>query len=143
MAHASDAPSSLPADFKPEPLRGKPGFFRVGQTRRGQWWLVDAHNRQFFSKGVTGVNRAGRADGRSTQPGPYTAAVDKIYGLDDPQAFVRAALARLEKWHLNTLGAWTGTEFFEQGFADTEILEFRRSGAEINAFGVKLPDVFD
>lgn len=143
MAHASDAPSSLPADFKPETLRGTPGFFRVGQTRRGQWWLVDAHNRPFFSKGVAGVNRAGRADGRSTQPGPYTAAVDKAYGLDDPSVFVRAVLARLEKWHLNTLGAWTGPEFFEQGFADTEILEFRRSGPEINAFGVKLPDVFD
>src|SRR5471032_1251353 len=56
----SAAPRHL-ADFKPESLRGPAGFIRVGQTRAGQWWLLDARDKPFFSKAVNAVNRAGRA----------------------------------------------------------------------------------
>jgi hypothetical protein len=143
MAHASEAVLTTPADFKPETLRGTPGFFRVGQTRRGQWWLIDPRDRPFLSKGVASVNRFGRADGRSLPDGPYAAAVDKLYGAKESEAFARAVLARLKKWQVNTLGPWTGPEFFDQGLACVEILDFRKFGPEINAFGAKLPDVFD
>jgi len=139
----NESTSSTPADFKPETIRGTPGFFRVGQTRRGQWWLIDSRDRPFLSKGVASVNRFGRGDGRSVPAGPYAAAVDKFYGTKEPEAFARAVLARLEKWHVNTLGLWTGPEFFDQGLAGVEILDFRRFAPEINAFGAKLPDVFD
>ncbi len=143
MAHASEAASTTLTDFKPETLRGTPGFFRVGQTRRGQWWLIDSRDRPFLSKGVASVNRFGRADGRSVPVGPYAATVDKLYGAKESEAFARAALARLEKWHVNTLGPWTGPEFLEQGLACVEVLDFRKFAPEINAFGAKLPDVFD
>jgi len=143
MAHASEAHSHTLADFKPETLRGTPGFFRAGRTRRGQWWLLDPRDRPFFSKGVAGVNRSGRADGRSAPPGPYAAAVDQLYGAENPQAFVPATLARLKKWHFNTLGAWTAPEFSDQGMAGVGILDLRKHGPGINAFGARLPDVFD
>jgi len=139
----NEALPSTPADFKPETIRGLPGFFRVGQTRRGQWWLIDSYGQPFFSKGVASVNRFGRADGRSAPAGPYAAAVDKLYGANAPEAFARAVLARLEKWQVNTLGVWTDPEFFDRGLACVETLEFRKHGPEINAFGAKLPDVFD
>src|SRR5579862_2367112 len=77
MAHVGDARSSTLTDFKPETLRGTPGFFRVGQTRRGQWWLIDSRDRPFLSKGVASVNRFGRGDGRSVPVGPYATTVDK------------------------------------------------------------------
>ena len=144
MAHTgSDAQSSTLTEFKPEALRGTPGFFRVGQTRRGQWWLIDPCDRPFFSKGVASVNRFGRADGRSTPAGPYAATVDKLYGAKTSEAFARAVRARLEKWRFNTLGPWTGAELFDQGLACVEILDFRKFAPEINAFGARLPDVFD
>ena len=54
-------------DFPPETVRGAPGFFRVGQAR-GQWWLIDPHDRPFFSRGVTAVNRSGRIGGRWAAP---------------------------------------------------------------------------
>ena len=140
MAHASEAHSLTLADFKPETLRGLPGFFRVGRTRRGQWWLLDPRDRPFFSKGVAGVNRFGRADGRSAPPGAYAAAVDRLY---HPEAFVHAALGRLKKWHFNTLGAWTAPEFSNRGLAGVEMLELHKHAHGLNSGGARLPDVFD
>ena len=128
-------------DFPPETVRGAPGFFRVGQAR-GQWWLIDPHDRPFFSRGVTAVNRSGRIGGRWAAPGPYTTAVEAKYG-PDPAAFVRATVQRLRAWHFNTLGAWATPEFFDQGMAYTEIIDFSRTGPQIRAHGARLPDVYD
>ncbi len=145
MAHASDAPQPPSADFKPETIRGAAGFVRVGQTRSGQWWFIDPHGRPFFSCGVASVNRSGRAGGRSAQPGPYTDAVARIHGTEDPQKFVAAVLRRLRAWHVNTLGAWSTAEFFDRGMYYTEILEFRKIAPEttIKLGGASVPDVFD
>ncbi len=145
MAHAGDAPQLTLSDFKPETLRGTAGFVRVGQTRAGQWWFVDARDRPFFSCGVAAVNRAGRGGGRSPQPGPYTAAVDQLHGTDDPQKFAATVLRRLRAWHVNTLGAWTTAEFFDRGMLYAETLEFRKIAPEttIKLGGAGVPDVFD
>jgi hypothetical protein len=145
MAHASEAPQFTSAAFKPETLRGAPGFVRVGKTRAGQWWFLDPHDRPFFSCGVASVNRSGRAGGRSAQPGPYTAAVDRLHGVEDPRKFADAVLRRLRAWHVNTLGAWTTPEFFDRGMYYTEILEFRKIAPEttIRLGGASVPDVFD
>ena len=66
MSHASEvpAPHITLQDFKPETVRGTPGHFRVGQTRAGQWWLIDPRDGAFFSRGVNGVNRSGAVGGR-------------------------------------------------------------------------------
>ena len=145
MAHASDAPQPTSADFKPETVRGTPGFVRVGQTRAGQWWFIDPEGRPFFSCGVASVNRSGRAGGRAAQPGAYTGTVDRRHGTDDPQKFVTAVLRRLRAWHFNTLGAWSTSEFFDRGMYYTEILEFRKIAPEttIKLGGASVPDVFD
>ncbi|HEX2854628.1 MAG TPA: hypothetical protein VHO24_15460 [Opitutaceae bacterium] len=144
MAKAHPAPRTL-SDFKSETLRGTAGFVRVGQTRAGQWWFIDAHDRPFFSRGVAAVNRFGRAGGRGTQPGAYERAVDRIHGANDPQSFVTAATKRLRAWHCNTLAAWTAPEFFDRGFFYTETIGFRQAVPEamIKLGGALLPDVFD
>ena len=145
MAHPGDAPQPTLSDFKPETLRGAPGFVRVGQTRAGQWWFIDACDRPFFSCGVASVNRSGRGGGRPAQPGPYAAAVNGLHGTDRPQKFVASVIRRLRAWHVNTLGAWTTTEFFDRGLYYTEILEFRKivPEATIKLGGAGVPDVFD
>ena len=133
------------ADFRPETIRGVRGFIRVGQTRAGQWWFIDADDRPFFSCGVGCVNRSGREGGRAAQPGPYTAAVNGIYGTEDPQKFVASVLRRLRDWRVNTLGAWSTAEFFDRGIYFTELMDFRKIAPEstIRLGGISLPDVFD
>ncbi len=129
-------------DFRPDSLRGTPGFFRAGQARDGQWWLVDPLGQAFFSKGVAGVNRSGRVDGRLPMPGPYAAAVVARHGAD-AHGFMRGAIGRLRSWHFNTLGAWAEAALEEQGMYYTEVLGLGECGPAIHSAGARVPDVFD
>jgi hypothetical protein len=129
-------------DFKPNSLRGTAGFFRVGQARNGQWWLVDPHGRPFFGRAVAGVNLSGRTGGRQPLAGPYASALMARHG-GDAGVFARSAIVRLRSWNFNTLGAWTGPELVDQGMYFTETLELHRVGPVIHAGDALLPDVFD
>ena len=130
-------------EFKPGTIRGTNGFVRVGQTRAGQWWLIDPQGRPFLCKAVAAVSRTGWADGRSTRPGKYASAVDALYGTDDPQRFVRSVVQRMRKWNLNTAGAWTAPDFYDQGIYYTELIEFQKIGPSFHSGAARLPDVFD
>ena len=127
---------------RPGTLRGKPGFFRVGQTKSGQWWFWDADDQAIFLRAVAAVNRSGWGDGRPSRPGRYATTVQALYG-EDEQRFVRSVIGRLDRWHVNALGAWAAQEFFDQGLAYTEVVEFRKVGPCIHSGDVLLPDVFD
>ena len=147
MAHASGVPTPQLTlqDFRLETLRGAAGHVRVGLTRAGQWWLVDARDQPFFSRGVNGLNRTGTTGSRTAQLGSYAATVEAIYGTAEPKIFADAALVRLPKWGFNTLGAWAGAEFWDRGVAYTEMMDFRQAAPEttIRLGGAKVPDVFD
>lgn len=103
-------------DFKTDTLRGTPGYFRVGRTDAGQWWLIDNENRPFFAKAVHGV---------SAEP-------DAAY---DPAA-------RLRSWGFNSLGCGSERLFLEEGLAFIATVDFRTVGTPVNLGGVRLPDVF-
>lgn len=113
MALSSDA---LP-DFKPESLRGTPGYFRLGRTHAGQWWLIDPENRPFFARTVHGV----AADAGVTQ---------------DPAA-------RLRSWGFNTLGCASERLYLEDNLAFLRVVDFTATGTSLSLGGVRLPDVFD
>jgi hypothetical protein len=49
----------------------------------------------------------------------------------------------LRSWNLNTLGAWASPDFFDQGMAYTELVDFRRVGPSFHSGAALLPDVFD
>ncbi len=134
-------PPSLEA-FRPGTLVGRSGFYRLGQTRSGQWWWLDPQNRPFWLRSVAAVNRSGWSDGRSSQPGAYSAAVERLYS-EDPDSFVRSALQRLRGWGFNGLGAWAAAEFYERDFGYTELVEFRKVGPSFHSGRALLPDVFD
>ncbi len=142
MAPTPRDPAILPTpdDLLPDSLRGTPGFFRTGRARSGQWWLIDPEGRAFISKGVAGVNRWGRRDGRQPRPGPYAEAVAK---REEGLYFWAEAEERLRSWFFNTLGPWAGGGAEDMGFARTEVLELGGCGPQIHAFGARLPDVFD
>jgi len=147
MAPASGelTPQLTLQDFRAETLRGTAGQIRVGLTRAGQWWFLDARDQPFFSRGVNGLNRTGTTGRRSAPRGAYAATVDARYGTAAPKIFADAALARLPRWGFNTLGAWAGAEFFDRGVAYTAMLNFRSAAPEttIRLGGAKVPDVFD
>ena len=142
---ASPRVAALPSvsDFKTGSLRGQAGFVRVGQTRAGQWWFIEPHDKPFLSKGVAAVSRTGWADGRSLRPGRYLQTVNQLYGTEPSEPFVRSVVQRTRKWNLNTLGAWTSPEFYDQGIYFTELIEFRKVGPCFHSGAALLPDVFD
>lgn len=144
MAHSSRDGALIPTleDFRPDSLRGTPGFFRAGQARDGHWWLIDPLGQAFFSKGVAGVNRSGRTEGRGPMAGVYAEAMSERHGADG-HGFLRAAIQRLRSWHFNTLGAWAEPATVDQGMYHTEALELGQCGPGISSTGARLPDVFD
>lgn len=113
MALSSDG---LP-DFKRESLRGTPGYFRVGCTHAGQWWLIAPDGQPFFMKAVHGV----------------VAATGSTH---DPAA-------RLRRWGFNTLGCGSERLHLEDGLAFMRAVNFTTAGSGVNLAGVRLPDVFD
>jgi hypothetical protein len=116
MAPAGGEPTPLLSDFPPESIRGTPGFFRLGRTRVGTWWLLGPDNRPFpageIARGA-GTSWAGPAIPASAWPAG-TAVVDG--GAPGAHA-----------------GLWLG------------LVQFRPAtpGAAIHLQGVHLPDVFD
>jgi len=122
--------------FDPATISGTQGYFRVGRSTTGHWWFQDPEGRPFFFRGVTSVSREQDLEPRE----PYTTAVIRKYG-EDPAAFANATFARLRQWGFNALGAWSNMELWDQGMPYTVILNFSKSGPQIE--GTFLPDVFD
>jgi hypothetical protein len=144
MAKTHGAKALTFSSFKPETLRGRAGFFRVGQTDAGQWWLVDPHNRPFFAKAVAAVNSHGRAGTPPERAGAYAVATGRLQGDVDSSGFAYSASERLRNWKFNTLGPWAEAVLVEAGLHTTSVVDFRGSGVPvIHSQGVHLPDVFD
>ena len=129
----------------PGTLRGREGFFRVGRSVNGFWWLIDPDGKPFCYKGVCAVNRAGTMGGRRAVPGPYAKTIDRKYDYaKGPERFAATQIARLRAWGFNALGAWTTEEFFDQGMAYTEIMDFWYMGRWVQSWGRRgIPDIFD
>ncbi|MFA6962277.1 MAG: hypothetical protein WC205_16100 [Opitutaceae bacterium] len=143
MAKVRSAEVLSVSSFRPESLRGRAGFFRVGRTVAGQWWLLDSHDRPVFIKAVAAVNRHGRAVSSPGQRGAYLEAVERVYGYGDSTGFASAALRRLRNWHVNTLGPWAEVGLTGCGLNSTEVVDFRGTGVPvIHSSGIHLPDVF-
>ena len=96
--------------FKPETIRGKEGFFRVGRSIYDKWWFIDPQGKAFYHIGCTGLNAGGSGGRRANLP-----AVSK--------PIVKTWVAYLKEWGFNAMGAWTTAEFFYQNMAFTEIIE--------------------
>lgn len=144
MANVRGAKTADFSSFRPESLRGRAGFFRVGQNAAGQWWLLDPHDLPFFATAVAAVNCHGRASPPTGVRGAYAQAVEAVHGYEDPSGFARAALQRLRNWHVNTLGPWAEPALATAGLGVTAMADF--TGADrpvIHQHGVRLPDVFD
>ncbi len=115
-----------------------PGYFRV-EEHQGVWWLVDPDGHATLSIGIDNVTYDGdRILGSG--PSPYQEAADRRY--HGPQAWIRAAMARLHGWGFNTLGAWSDEALWSQRVPYTVILDFAARSGAVSAQGWPA-DVFD
>jgi len=115
MAQTSEAPQDL--ELRPGSGRGTAGYFRVGQTPTGRWWLLDVEGRPFFLRGV-----------------------NEVHGADDSS---HDPAARLRAWGFNALGAGSDATLREEGLPWVGTVDFCSAGALIYMAGARLPDVFD
>ncbi len=113
---------------------GREGFFRVGKSTQGRWWLIAPEGKPFFYRGVTSVN--------FRYPDRYVPVVTEKYGKD-PDTFRDKALGRMRSWNFNALGAWTAPELWDWEIPYTVLLDFGKVNSVIKSDGVFVPDVFD
>ncbi|NEO85378.1 MAG: hypothetical protein F6J87_14185 [Spirulina sp. SIO3F2] len=131
----------------PETVVGQPGFFRVGQSTRDRWWLIDPEGQPFFFKGVTSIGTGRDVPPADNYPGyiepypGYSEIITQKYG-SDAAAFRDATYERLRRWNFNALGAWSAGDLTDQDFPYTVVLDFVRVGPTIESPWVKVPDVF-
>ena len=134
------------ADIKPETIRGTAGFFRLGRTHEGIWWLLTPEDEPVLLRAVAGVNRHGRAGPPSARRGAYARNVGRLFGADaaGAQAWARHTATRLHDWAVDTVGPWADSELVGLGFYFTALADFCRADTPIlHGPGVRLPDVFD
>ncbi len=117
------------------PLAAPTGWFAVTEAR-GRWWLVTPDGNAFVSFGVNNVGPSGDVDRKSGRS-PYGDTVAADY--PSQAAWADAALARLQSWTFNTVGAWSDHDLFAGRVAQARVLGFAGSGWLPGAG----PDVFD
>ncbi len=127
MAKANDDRLLAAVQFDNKTIRGKDGYFQVGQSLNGKWWFIDPQGKAFYHKGCTGLNAGGMGGRRANLP-PV------------PKNTVKTWVNYLEEWGFNAMGAWTTSEFFDQNMPFTEIIE---TYYEKPWLVTKFPDVWD
>ena len=127
MSKKNDDRLLASVQFDPSTIRGKEGFFRVGQSVNGRWWFIDPEGKAFYHKGSTGLN-AGKSGGRRANLPPVSEAKAKQW------------VSYLKEWGFNGMGAWTTSEFFDKNMPFTEIIE---TFYEKPWLKTKFPDVWD
>jgi len=111
----------------PMPGQQASAVYRVAQ-RDGIWWFIAPGGAPQLSIGVDAIRFEGdRVHG--TGPSPYEENVSKKFATR--QAWMDATVQRLREWGFNTVGAWSGPELNQSGFAYSLILDFAaKSGAD-------------
>jgi hypothetical protein len=112
----------------PATVAGKAGFFRVGRSVNGKWWLIDPSDKPFYHMGCTGLNAGGMGGRRMRMPPVAAETAARWVGL-------------LRDWDFNAMGSWTTPEFFDKNMPYADIIDggYLAEGSLARRF----PDVFD
>jgi hypothetical protein len=141
-ARASAAPSRGPSgaaspldgvEIDHASVAGKEGFWRVGKSAAGRWWLLRPDGRPFLYRAVVSV-------GPIDPPADAAAAKAAGKGLD------RAAywMDRLGAMGFNAFGEWTVPAMYDRGWPYTVLIHVRKAtGNRWTVMPPKHIDVFD
>jgi hypothetical protein len=137
IAGSSGASSSLERIvMDPSTLVGREGYYRVGKSTRGRWWIVRPDGRPMLYKGLCSMgplpppNRPAPAEG-SDEPIPS----------DELAAYW---LGQLAQTGFNGLGSWVKEHYWNRGWPFTVLIHVRK--ATDNLWTVHPPkhvDIFD
>jgi hypothetical protein len=135
-AASSGSPAPSPLDgvkIAPATLVGREGFWRVGKSTTGRWWLVRPDGRPFLYRGMVSV-------------GPVNPPADDAAARSQGESPDKVAywLGRLEALGFNGLGEWTSPAMYDRGWPYTLLIHVRKATA--NQWTVQPPkhiDIFD
>ncbi|MCU0374634.1 MAG: hypothetical protein MUF24_04930 [Chitinophagaceae bacterium] len=84
-------------------LRGKPGFYRIGKSTTGRWWLIDPSGKPMLYKGCNAVIRqeVGKAGDNM-----FFQWAEQTYGADY-RGFINDAVTILKDAGFNGFGGWS------------------------------------
>ncbi|MBS0662891.1 MAG: hypothetical protein JSR48_06480 [Verrucomicrobia bacterium] len=100
-----------------ERVRGTAGWYSLGRTSGGAWWLLDPEGTPMFFRGV-----------------------NEVTGSEDSP---HAPGARLRSWGFAGLGPGSAAPVLEEGLPYVATVDFEGAGATIHSGDVRLPDVYD
>lgn len=120
-------------------LVGEKGFFRVGRSKKGRWWLVTADNKPILYRGVCALWMPDNYKGMEAVE--FRKKWEKTNGKD-PEKLVAHCLGILKDRGFNALGEWSTRQFWNRGWPFTVLIHVREVRKESNING-KLPDIFD
>jgi hypothetical protein len=116
---------------------GKAGFYRVGKSRQGRWWLLRPDGRPFLHRGLCAMGAvqppqrtdAAPAENKQDQAGP------------DPNQYTLGLLAQLG---FNAFGAWVGSALWDRGWPYAVLIHVRKAtGKKWTVMPPKHIDIFD
>ena len=119
MAPGGQVWGKLPKGWLVGGVRGREGFFRVGRSDVGKWWLIDSAGVPF-----------------------YACCVHNGSWHQGERLWSPAGLALVRQWGFNSVGILKGAAspdcvpFFS-------VVDFCQGGLVLSAPGLRLPDVFD
>ena len=120
-------------------LVGMPGFFRVGRSTAGRWWLVRPDGTPMFYRGVCALWMPDNYQG--VEAVEFRRHWEQENGKD-AERFVAHCFGILAGHGFNALGEWSTPQFWNRGWPFTVLIHVRQVREGSNITG-KLPDVFD
>ena len=126
--------------IEPDTLVGQDGFYRVGRSTTGRWWLLRPDGRPILYRGVCALFMP---DVGGSEAAAYRRHWEKQHGRDT-DAFVAHCLGFIEGLGFNALGEWATPQFWDRGRPYTVLIHARKDAG--NRFTVQPPkhvDVFD
>lgn len=120
MAHVGEIAAGAPDALRAGTVRGREGFFRVGQGHDDTWWLLDPSGAPFYGRAVHGVKATCGGEG----------------------ALPRMPAALLRNWGFNVAGVGSDASPRDDGLPFIAAIEFSAVGPQVVGSGVRLPDVF-
>ena len=145
-APAADPPTQAPQGqspldrvvIEPSTLVGKEGFFRVGKSTKGRWWLIRSDGKPFLYRGVCALWMP--AGGPGSEALAFRQHWEEKNGKDE-EKLIAHCLGILRDLGFNALGEWATPIYYNRGWPYTVLIHVRQVRKESN-LTPKHPDIF-
>jgi hypothetical protein len=120
-------------------MAGREGFFRVGKSTQGRWWLVRPDGTPMLYRGVCALWMPDNYQG--SEAVQFRRNWERENGKDI-EKFTAHCFGLLRDCGFNALGEWATPQFWDRGWPFTVLIHVRQVRKESN-ITPKLIDVFD